>query len=311
MKRLAPVVLALALVPAGAGATSGGGTVWAFVSVAGGSRIAVVDVDRGHVVGTVRVPAGSREVAATIDARRVLALSPVARTVTQLDGATRTVTRTFRGFGRPAALVLDSGYAYVTDQARGLLDVLDLDRGVVAARVRVGPRPARLTLVNGHLWVAHRGSPRLAILDASRAGRPVVVDHANAGGPVSDLVEAGDGLSVVVSYPHSPLLGRIESVSARLVERRSSGAIVGRIALDPLRRLWAVSARGGRATILSQRLRRLGHVAVPREATALLAEGGFMAVAARGRLTLIAVGAGWRRAIPVGRNTGGVAFAVR
>jgi len=320
VRRLVPVVLAFAFLPAGAGAQSDGGTIWAFVSVADGTRVAVVNVAGERVVGSVSVPPGSREVAATLDGRRVLAVSPSSRTVTQFDGVARTVTRTFHGFGRPTAIVLapagsigftHSRFAYVTDEARGLLDVLDLTRGVVAARVDVGPRPTRVVLVNGHLWVAHRESTRLTVLDASTAAHPVVVDHANAGGPVSDLIGSGDELSIVVSYRNSRLLGRIGSVSARLVERRSSGTIVRQIALDPLRRLWVVPARGGRATILSLRLRRLGHVTVPASPTALVSVGGFMALAGRGQLVLIAVGTPSRRAIPVGAGTGGVAFAIR
>lgn len=313
MKRLLPALLACALLPGSASGRAGGGTIWAFVSVSDGNRLAVVNVDGERVVGTIRLPRGSREIAATIDGHRVLAVSASSRTVTEADGVSRAVTRVFRGFGRPAVVVLadDPRYAYLADEARGLLDVLDLARGGVSRRLHVGPRPTRLALGNGRLWVAHARSGELTVVDVSNAARPRVVDHADAGRPVSDLATTEGGLSIVVAFRDSPLLGRIEAVSARLVERRSIGTIVGRIALDPLRRLWAVPPRGGRATVLSQRLRRLGYAAVPGNPTALVAVGGFMALAARGRLVLIAVGTPSRRTIPVGRGTGGVAFAIR
>jgi sugar lactone lactonase YvrE len=320
VRRLLPVAVALALLAGSAAGSAGGGSIWAFVSVSGGSRLAIVAVDGGGVVGRVALPPGSREVVATIDGRRVLAISAASGTVNQLDGVTRTVTRTFRGFVRPIAAALaprptfglvGSRYAYVTDEARGRLVVLDLARGQTVLRLPVGPRPARLALVGNELWISHDGSGELTVVDVADARRPRVVGRARAGGEVLGLAGDETRLSLFVTYRGSRLLGRLDTMSRRLVYRRAVPAGARYVTVDVLHRVWTTGSRGGRATVLAERTGLpLFAVRVPAKPTALVPIGSWTAVAAGSKLTLLAPH-GTRRTVRVGSGTAGVAFAVR
>jgi DNA-binding beta-propeller fold protein YncE len=314
------VACAVVLTLAGATAAAGerGGSIRAFVTVAGGSRLAVVDVGSRTVVARIPLAEGSQSVAATIDGSRVLVVSPARGMVTQIDGIAATVSHVFGGFARPVGVAMAlngsngfvrSRYAYVTEEERGVLDVLDLTRGRVIFRLGVGPRPTRLASSGAQLWVAHRRSRVLTVVDLSNTKRPSVADRIDAGGVVADLT-AGDGIYVL--YARSGVVGKIETpVSGRLLFRRRLDRRLGHIATDSVGRIWVTEPAGARATIASRGARIVRRVAVPKGPSAVAPVAGWMGVVGNGILELIDVPAESSRVtIPVGAGTRGLAFAV-
>src|SRR5947208_3334884 len=90
---------------------------------------------------------------------RVLVANTRLGTITQIDGRNYRRVRTFSGLGRPVDLALlsrpqvglvQSRYAVVAD-ARGWVDILDLDVGRIVHRVPV-PHPLALALSDSQLW---------------------------------------------------------------------------------------------------------------------------------------------------------------
>jgi hypothetical protein len=337
MKRLARVwlrtvaalvgalALGLGLLSPTAVGSSRGGAHWVFVTSADGRMLARVDVDGRRVVSWVRLPPGSLRVAATIDGHRVIAVSPGSRTVTQLDGVSGRRTRVFRGFGRPVDVALSfdpfagyvrSRFAYVTDEARGALAVLDLTRGLQIARLSVGAFPTRLVLANHELWIAHRSSRIVTIIDVSRPRHPSVVGEVDAKGQVRTLVADPGGLSLFVTYKRSSLVGKLNALrfSRRLLFRRHLPAEVAEGALDYRKRLWLTTPGERRAFVLENSTGRLvGERELPSVPSAIASVGGWMAIAGDRALILISDSGGaspTRIRIPLGRATGGLAYAV-
>jgi hypothetical protein len=77
----------------------------------------------------------------------VLVASASAGAVTEINGVQHRVLRVFHGFARPVAVAFDyepplglvtPRHAFVLEQGRGTLAVLDLVHGRIASRVSVG-----------------------------------------------------------------------------------------------------------------------------------------------------------------------------
>ena len=97
--------------------------------------------------------------------------------ITLVRSATLSVVRVLRGFGEPR---YTAGHpagrlAYVTDSERGEVVVLDVIRGRILGRVRVGAGARHLTLgpAGRRLWVAlGTKAQRIAVVDVARPVRP-------------------------------------------------------------------------------------------------------------------------------------------
>jgi len=223
MRCIAIVVLGLLLlaVPARAG----GGSIRAFVSSPAEGRLASVDIETGHVVRTVGLPAGPGLVAAAIDGSRVLIANVRLGVVTEIDGLNGRRLHVFRGLGHLVDLVLvprrELGlvrprYGVVAD-ARGWVDVLDLDHGRIVRRISVS-HPVAMALSDPYLWVASAGSPTLNQLDVSNPARARVVAHPDAGVVPRVLVADPNGIAVDAVSGDGRLI-RVEAVSHRLLGR--------------------------------------------------------------------------------------------
>jgi DNA-binding beta-propeller fold protein YncE len=159
----------------GGGAARAGGSIRAYVLLPAQGRVAMVDAEAQRVVGTIAVPLGSGPIAASIDGSRVLVANTRRGVITQLNGIAGRRVRSFSGLGHPVAIALVPGstgvvrsrYAIVAD-ARGSLDVLDLDTGHLLRRIAVN-HPIALAIGNNQLWVASAGETRLTVLDLSNA----------------------------------------------------------------------------------------------------------------------------------------------
>src|SRR5439155_26329780 len=90
------------------------------------------------------------------------------------------VVSVLRGFGEPryTAAHPDGRHAYVTDAARGEVASLDVVRGRVLARVRVGARARHVTISPNArtLWIALGSKAEgIAIVDIADRARPRLV----------------------------------------------------------------------------------------------------------------------------------------
>jgi DNA-binding beta-propeller fold protein YncE len=178
------------------------------------NRLALVDLGAGpspKVVRKVALPQDPEFVAAS--ARRVIVSSPRAGAVTLLKASTLRRVKVLRGFGAPhiAELSADDRYAYVTDDARGQLDVVSLRASRVVARVAVGAEAHHMAVSpdGRQLWIALSESAQtIVIVDVSDPKRPNVVGHFEPGFAVHDLrftpngrrvwMTAADGVRVSV-----------------------------------------------------------------------------------------------------------------
>lgn len=151
------------------------GTEVALVTADLEARLVAVDLASGRIrryVSTVPKPRSIE----TVGEMAVVAHSELGA-ITLVRSATLDVVRVLRGFGEPryTAGHPDGRHAYVTDAERGEVVVLDVLRGRVLARERVGPRARHLTIdpKGRRLWVAlGRRAKEIAIVDVSRRARP-------------------------------------------------------------------------------------------------------------------------------------------
>jgi hypothetical protein len=169
------------------GVAHAGGSLRAYVLLPAQGRVALVDVDRARVVGTISVPHGEGPIAASIDGTRELVANTERGLLTEVDGISRRHVHTIAGLGHPVAVELVPGarglvrprYAVVAD-SRGAVDVLDLRAGVVARRVEVAV-PISLAIGNGMLWVASAGRTRLSEFDLTDPPRLKLVARPQTG----------------------------------------------------------------------------------------------------------------------------------
>src|SRR5207244_9505054 len=108
---------------------------------------------------------------------KVVVVSPKSGAVTLLDRRTLKTVKVLRGFGSPhlAAISPFQKWAYVTDDARGELDVLALGIPRIVDRVFVGNGAHHLSISpRGYrAWIALGEHAReLAIVDLTRPDRP-------------------------------------------------------------------------------------------------------------------------------------------
>src|SRR5512132_856369 len=180
------------------------------------ARLVAVELATGHVlrnVGTIASP------------RSIEAVGETA-VVAHTDGGAVSLVRDFRvarvlcGFDEPryTAAHPDGRHAYVTDASRGEVVTLDVVRGEVVSRVRVGSRARHITISpNGReLWVALGSKAReVAIVDVStrsvRTFRPPFLAH--------DVGWAPDGRRVWISSGDRQELAVYDARTGRLLAR--------------------------------------------------------------------------------------------
>src|SRR5207253_6748024 len=130
------------------------------------------------------------------------------------------------GFGSPVRVEVVGGIrAYVVDEARGEVDVVDLDLRRIVRRIPVGPRPLNVAFgPRGKMWVAH------------------------ASGGARDVAVAWDG-AAWLAFPDRGELLRVDPSGRRTrIRLRADRVFSDHTSLD---RVFAADGASGRTYLLS------------------------------------------------------------
>jgi DNA-binding beta-propeller fold protein YncE len=207
------------------------------------ARLVAVDLATGRIRRYVNTEPEPRSIEA-IGGMAVVAHSELG-VISLVRGETLEVARILRGFGEPryTAAHPDGRHAYVTDAERGEVIVLDVIRGRVVGRVRVGAGARHITLdpAGRRLWVAlGTKAQRIAVVDVTRPARPRLRGLLRPPFLAHDVGWTPDGARVWVS---SGDRGELALYNAR------TGKVLKTISGDAPPQ--HVSFRGGRAYVTS------------------------------------------------------------
>jgi DNA-binding beta-propeller fold protein YncE len=151
---------------------------------------------------------------------------PELGTVSLVHGPTLTVAHVLHGFDEPryTAGHPDGRHAYVTDAGRGEVVALDVLRGRLLHRERVGPLARHVTInqAGRTLWIALGSKAReLAIVDVSDRTRPRLVRRFRPDFLAHDVGVAPDGRHVWVSSGDRDELLVYDSRTGKVLARPS------------------------------------------------------------------------------------------
>jgi DNA-binding beta-propeller fold protein YncE len=207
------------------------------------ARLVVVDLASGRIRRYVQTLPQPRSIE-TVGGRAVVAHSELGA-ITLVRGETLEVARVLRGFGEPryTAGHPDGRHAYVTDAERGEVIVLDVVRGRVLGRERVGHLARHITIdpKGRRLWVALGKTAReIAIVGISRPARPRLIGVIRPPFLAHDVGWTPDGARVWLSSGDREELAVYNPRTGKLLRRLAGDA-------PPQH----VSFRGGRAYVTS------------------------------------------------------------
>jgi len=186
------------------------------------ARLVAVDLRRGRIVRRLPTPAYPRSIE-KVGAAAVVA-HPELGAVSIVDGRRLALTHVLRGFGeaRYTAAHPDGRHAYVTDAARGEVVALDVARGRMVGRARVGPL-ARHVTIDPHgrtLWVALGSkAEEIAVVDLAVRTRPRLVRRFRPPFLAHDVGWTPDGRRVWVSSGDREELAVYDAASGRVLAR--------------------------------------------------------------------------------------------
>jgi hypothetical protein len=177
MKRIL-LLLAILALPAGSHAARQGGDPVALVTAETQNQLIAVELPSGRILRRLTMPVDPQNVEA--NDRVAVVVSTRGAAVTIVDLARLRIRKVIRGFGSPHIAALSPGgrYAYVTDDARGELIVINLARSKVDRRLFVGLGAHHMAVRpdGQQLWIAlGERARRIVICDTSNAARPRVI----------------------------------------------------------------------------------------------------------------------------------------
>lgn len=226
MDRRAFIAAAASLVVAPrALARVGSGLEVALVTADEEARLVAVALASGRVHRYVRTLPRPRSIEA-VGPMAVVAHSELGA-LTLVRGSTLAVEHVLHGFGEPryTAGHPDGRHAYVTDAKRGEVVALDVLRGRVLARERVGALARHITIdPGGHrLWIALGAkAEQVAVVDLSRRARPRLVRRFRPPFLAHDVGWTPDGKHVWVSSGDRNELALYRGRSGKLLRRLSA-----------------------------------------------------------------------------------------
>lgn len=257
------LLLAILVVPAASQAARQGGEPVALVTAETQNELIAVDLPSGRILKRLPMPADPENVAA--NATHAVVVSPRAGAVTLIGLRRLRVLKVLRGFGTPhlAAIVPDHEIAYVTDDARGQLAVIDLARRRVARKVFVGIGAHHLTISPdwSRTWVALGERARaITVLDTTSPGAPRVIGHVDPDGEAHDLGFSPNGKRVWITYDDRSIVAIVDAQTRRRLGTLSAGSPPQHIAFDQFsnaRHAYLTSGDDGTLQIVSLRTLRI------------------------------------------------------
>jgi DNA-binding beta-propeller fold protein YncE len=234
MKRVL-LLFAILAVPAGSHAAPQGGRPVALVTAETQNQLIAVDLPSGRVLRRLDMPADPQNVVTT--ATYALVVSARGGAVTLVETRRLRVLKILHGFASPhiALFVPGRHFAYVTDDARGQLAVIDLSRRRVTRKVFVGYGAHHMTISPDatRLWIALGERARsLTVLDTTVPGAPRVVGRVDPGGEAHDLVFSPAGTRVWVTYDDRSSIAIFDAESRRRVRVIPAGSPPQHLAFD-------------------------------------------------------------------------------
>jgi DNA-binding beta-propeller fold protein YncE len=256
------LLLALLALPASSHAAPQGGSPVALVTAETQNKLIAVALPSGHVIRWFRMPADPQNV--ETNGNYAVVVSPRAGAVTLVGVRRLRVLKVLRGFGSPHIVLIVPGrnLAYVTDDARGQLDVIDLGRHRVVGRVFVGFGAHHLAISpdRSRVWVAlGERAQSITVLNTTRLKAPRVIGHVDPAGAAHDLAFSPEGGRVWVTYDDRSEIGIFDAHTWRRVRVRPAGSPPQHIAFDEssaARHAYLTSGNDGTLSILSIRTER-------------------------------------------------------
>lgn len=316
LRSLILVVFVCLLSAGGASGHPRGGTPAAFVTLDGASQVVGVDLATGRVQARIRVPSGPRDITA-FGARHLLVVSPRAGTLTLIDSFDARILHIWRGFGRPVAVATNGTYAYVADEARSQLAIVDLGTWKITGRVAVRPAPHDVAAGDVALLTHADSSSNLTVAELSWSrDRVLRFRHFAAGGSAAEIARQPDSALAYVTYSGTGRVGSLDWGVNRTRWQRRVGTEVAAVAVDPYhgRRLWVTDREAGAALALSTEdgrvLRRLRGCPGANGVAVVGSAWVAAACSETGALAVWSQRSSKRRLVQVGRRPYGVAEVV-
>jgi YVTN family beta-propeller protein len=183
--------------------------VQALVTAETENRLLVVDLPSGRVARRIALPADPEDVAVDIGGGVAVVTSAAAGKVTLLENDPLRPVKVIGGFVSPhvVAIAPDDQHAYVTDDARGTVTVIDLVNLRVTSTIHVGAGAHHLCfdITDQTAWVALGESARmLVLLSTQDLDHPRVIGHFPPPFPVHDLGCSSDGARVWLTSASGP-----------------------------------------------------------------------------------------------------------
>jgi DNA-binding beta-propeller fold protein YncE len=230
------LVAVAVLAPASQARSISGGSPVAFVTAETMDELLAVSLPSGRILKRLHVPADPENVETS--ERTAVVVSTGGAAVTLVDVRRLRVVKILRGFGSPHIPLIgaDGRFAYVTDDARGQLVVIDLARRRVSRRVYVGYGAHHMTEdgAGNRLWIALGERARsIAIVDVSNPQHPRLIGHVDPRGRAHDLAFSPNDARVWVTYDDRPEIGVFSASTGRLVRLLRAGSAPQHIVFGP------------------------------------------------------------------------------
>jgi DNA-binding beta-propeller fold protein YncE len=236
VKRALLILAAAAmLAPSSQAMLASGGRPIALVTAETMNELLAVSLPGGRILKRLPMPADPENVE-TSD-RTAVVVSTRGAAVTLVDVRRLRVVKVLRGFGSPHIPLIgaDGRFAYVTDDARGQLVVIDLVRRRVSRRVYVGYGAHHMTedSAGNQLWIALGERARsIAVVDVSNPGHPRLIDHVESRG-AHDLAFSPGDARVWVTYDDRRKVGVFSASTGKLVRLLPAGSAPQHVFFGP------------------------------------------------------------------------------
>jgi YVTN family beta-propeller protein len=220
------LAVGLVLVSSASARQMGGGPV-ALVTAEQQNALFAVDLRSGKVLRRSSLPGDPQNVA--VGHETVVVVSTKAHAVTLLDRASLRVLKVIRSFAAPHIVAIGPGgdLAYVTDDTRGMLNVIDLRSRRVIDRLVVGIGAHHLTISpgGGRAWIALGEHAReIAIVSLANPRKPTPVNTFSPGFVAHDVTFAPDARRVWVTSGIGDSIYAVDSRTGRRILTVKVGA---------------------------------------------------------------------------------------